>query len=220
MRKLLILSFFAAIAYAGCKKKEDINSIVVTKSVPTVTVTGSRYVSIPVGGSFTPPNATAYDSFYKEKLSVVKDLGTLNNTVPGLYVVAYTAKNKYGYVGLTNVYVAVTDISDSLDLSGFYFRLGNANRVAFVTKLSRGMFMTSNVGGVDTGDATTGPIVPAVFVVTKPDKFTFGSQVTPDGPLTSNSELLTMTVTPPDTTLAYAIKEASFGTQVRTFVKQ
>jgi Domain of unknown function (DUF5011) len=218
MKKLLILSVIAAVTFVGCKKKENTDSIVVTKSVPTITITGSQYVSIPVGGSFTPPAATAYDSFYKEKLTVVKDLGTLNNTKPGLYVVAYSAKNKYGFVGTANVYVAVTNVSDTLDLSGWYLRLANPNRVAFVTKLATGLFRTSNVGGVDTGDVTTGPVVSAVFAVTSTTMLTFGTQTTSDGPLSSNSEALSLA--PADTTLTYAIQEASFGTQVRSFKKQ
>ncbi len=216
MRKIVIASVLAVFAVAGCKKKVDNVSSVVTVSYPTVTITGSQFVSIPVGGAFTPPSATAYDSFYKEKPTVVKDLGTLDNTTPGLYTVTYSAKNHYGFTGTAIVYVAVTNVSDTLDLSGYYFRLGDPNRVAFVTKLATGLFMTSNVGGVDTGNIATGPVVAAVFAVPSLSTLTFGSQLTADGPLSSFSESISYS----PTTLMYGISEASFGTQVRTFVKQ
>ncbi len=217
MRKILIALSFAAIAYAGCKKKDTTVSQVVTASYPTVLITGSQYVSIPVGGSFTPPSATAYDSFYKENLSVVKDLGTLNNNVPGLYTVVYSAKNHYGFVGTANVYVAVTSITDTLDLTGWYERL-TPTRSAHITKISRGLFMTSNVGGVDTTDPTTGAQISAVFAVLNDTTIDFGSQLTSGGPLSATSQ--TLTLDPGDTTINYALNLSGFGTQVRTFVKQ
>jgi Domain of unknown function (DUF5011) len=218
MRKILLVAVLAALAYAGCKKKENDVSTTVTASYPIITINGSQYVTISVGGTFTPPSATAVDTFYHEKPTVVTDLGTLDNTVPGLYTVTYSAKNHYGFVGTKSLFVAVTNINDTLDLSGWYIRNLVPGRVAFVTKLSRGMFMTSNVGGVDTGDATTGAKISAVFAVTSLSSFTFGSQLTSGGNLTSSLE--TLGLAPADTTLNYSINLAGFGTQIRTFVKQ
>ncbi|MFI5196125.1 MAG: hypothetical protein ACHQD8_03480 [Chitinophagales bacterium] len=226
MKKILIVSVLAALAYTGCKKKESTVSRVVTASTPQVTITGPQYVSLHIGDNLPTFTAVAYDTFYRDSLPVVFNQAGFDNTTPGLYVISASAKNKYGYIGTAQVYVAVTEISDTLNLSGWYLRLATPGRVAFVTKKARGLFVTSNVGGVDTSDPTTGPIVRAVFAVTSPTYLTFGSQQVLDGgvltPLTSNSESLVMAPTPPppDTTLNYAIKESSFGSQVRTFVKQ
>jgi len=214
MRKILIAVTFAAIAYAGCKKKDNTISMVVTASYPTVKITGPQYVSILVGGSFTPPSATAYDSFYRQSCSVVKNLGTLNNNVPGLYTVVYSAKNQYGFVGSTNVYVAVTNITDSLDISGRYLRGTNP---AYITKIARGLFRTSNVGGDDTATQASS-VIPAVFAVTSDTTLDFGSQLTSAGTLTASSEVLSLA--PGDTTLSYAISLTGFGPQVRSFTKQ
>lgn len=216
MRKILILSVIAAVAFAGCKKKLNNVSTTVTVSYPTITITGSQYVSIPVGGSFIPPAATAYDSFYKEKPTVLTNLGTLDNTVPGLYTVVYSAKNHYGFEGHANVYVAVTNISDTLNLSGWYLR-STPNQVAFVTKLARGLFMTSNVGGDDTATQASS-VIPAVFAVTSTSTIDFGTQLTSAGTLTANTE--TLSLVPGDTVISYAISLPNFGTQVRTFTKQ
>lgn len=221
MRRIIILSIVAALVITGCKKKTGTISTPVTVSYPIITISGSQYVSIRVGGTFNPPAATAWDTFYKEKPTVVKNLGTLDNTKPGLYTVTYSAKNHYGFEGTANVYVAVTDVTDSLDLSGYYIRTvspANPSRVAFVTKLGQGLFMTSNVGGVDTGDVTTGAIVSAVFAVIDPTTIDFGSQLTSAGTLTANSTSLSLAVA--DTTLNYALSLSGFGTQVRTFKKQ
>ena len=213
MKKIIILSFAAVIAIAGCKKQHTTISNVVTASYPKVTITGSPYVSIPVGGTFVPPNATAYDSFYRETESVVKNLGSLDNTTPGLYVIAYTAKNKYGFEGSSYVYVAVTNVSDTLDLTGLYYRGSNP---AYITKVGTGLFITSNVGGDDSVTQASS-IIPAVFAVTSNASFDFGTQQTSAGTLTASQEILSMV--PGDTTLSYAINLSGFGTQVRSFTK-
>ncbi len=217
MRRIIVLSFIAALAIAGCKKQTGNVSVVKTASYPIISIAGPRFVSIPVGGMFTPSNAYAEDTFYKEKPTVVTDLGSLDNTKPGLYTVVYSAKNSNGFVGTAVVYVAVTNISDSFDLSGYYFRLSDPNRVAFVTKLARGLFMTSNVGGVDTGDASTGAVVGAVFASLDTATIDFGSQPTSEGTLTASSA----SVSYPDTTISYIINLNGFSnTTMRSFVKQ
>ena len=221
MKKILILSVFAAIAFVGCKKKEMTVSTVVTVSYPTITLLGPQYLSTVVGGTYTLPAATAWDSFYKKSYTVVKNLGAVDLSTPGLYTITYSAKNDYGFVGTANIYLAVTNVSDTLDLSGKYIRTvssPNPNRVAFVTKLARGLFMTSNVGGVDITDPTTGAIVSAAFAVLDPTTIDFGSQLTSAGTLTASNEVLSLA--PADTTLSYAINLSGFGGQVRTFVKQ
>ena len=217
MKKIIIVSALAAIAFAGCKKKENTVSMVVTASTPVVTITGPLYFSIPIGGSLPTITAVAYDTFYKDSLPVVIDAGSLDNTTPGLYTVLATAKNKYGYIGSASVYVAVTNISGSLDLSGWYERNATPAEAAHVTKLATGLFMTSNVGGDDTVTQASA-VVSAVFAVTSDTTIDFGSQLTTAGTLTASQETLSLAVG--DTTYAYALNLSGFGTQVRTFVKQ
>ncbi len=224
MRRIIALSFIAVLAIAGCKKQTGQVSVVKTASYPIITITGPQYVSIMVGGAFTPPNATAYDTFYKEKPPVVVDLSGLDNTKPGLYTVVYSAKNSNGFVGKGVVYVAVTDISDTLDLSGWYIRTvspANPNRAAFITKLGRGLFMTSNVGGVDTGDATTGAIVSGVFAAIDVNTIDFGSQPTSEGTLSASYTAVSYPPAVADTTIDYIIDLPGFSsTALRSFVKQ
>ncbi|MCD6010210.1 MAG: Bacterial Ig-like domain (group 3) [Flavipsychrobacter sp.] len=217
-RRILALSFVAALAIAGCKKQTGQVSVVKTASYPIITITGPQYISIAVGGVFTPPNATAYDTFYKERPTVVKDLGGLDNTTPGLYTVVYSAKNSNGFIGTAVVYVAVTDVTDTLDLSGLYWRSSDDQRPANISKLAKGLFMTDNVGGVDTGTQKEF-IVPAVFAVTSLSTVDFGSQPTSAGTLTTTNGMLSFT---PDTTISYIITAPSstFSGVLRQFVKQ
>ena len=145
------------------------------------------------------------------------DQSSLDNTTPGLYAVTLSAKNKYGFIGYKSVYIGVTNESSALDLSGTYIRNATANDVAYVTKVATGMFMTSNVGG-DNIVTQASSVIPAVFVVTTDSTLDFGSQLTSVGTLTAGQE--TLTLSPGDTTLNYALSLTGFGTQLRTFVKQ
>ena len=123
--------------------------------------------------------------------------------------------------GTSSVYIGVTSASPALDLSGTYIRTvspPNPNRVTTVTKLGTGLFGTSNAGGVDITNSATGSVVFAVFVVTSDTTIDFGTQATSVGTWSANSQMLSLA--PGDTTISYAVSNANFGTQVRTFVKQ
>ncbi len=220
MKKILIFSVLLAVLAISCKKQPADPSITVTVSYPTITFTGAQYYSIAVNGSLPSVAATAYDSFYHESCTVLLDASTLDNTTPGLYAVTASAKNKYGYKTYATVYVGVTNEPATLDISGIYYRLANPNRVANITKVANGMFMTDNIGGVDI-TTTPGSVVSAVFVVTSDTTIDFGSQMTSAGTLTASQESLALVGTGASgTTLNYAIALTGFGTAVRTFVKQ
>src|SRR5579871_6625009 len=164
MKRILMLSVFAAMAFASCKKNENTVSRLVTVSYPTVIIRSPQYYSFPVGGGPLPtaaPNAvnsviaSAYDSFYHETLQPVIDASHVSNLVPGLYVVTVSAKNSNGFTGYNYVYVAITNVPDTMDISGLYLReLGGAastSNPTVITKKATGLYVTSNVGGVDTG---------------------------------------------------------------------
>ena len=215
MKKLIVLSIFAGLAIAGCKKNDAVPTTgVFTVSYPTITVVGNPYYSIKVNDPLPTITATAYDSFYQVSTPVILNTSSLDNTKPGLYTVDMTSKNKYGMTSYASVFVAVTNVSDSLDISGSYLRGTNP---ATVTKLARGMFLTSNVGG-DNLVTQASSVIPAVFAVTSDSTLDFGTQLTSAGTLTVNSA--TLSLIPADTTMSYSVILTGFGTQIRTFVKQ
>ena len=228
MKKILIFSLLVSVLASSCKKDPGDPSITVTAYTTVITVSGDQYYSIPVGGNLPSVTATAYDTFYDagrhHPLAVVQDASSLDNTTPGLYTITLSASNQYGFVTHKSVYVAVTNESAALDISGTYIRTvspANPNRVAHITKLATGMFMTDNVGGVDVTDPTTGAKVSAVFVAIDDATIDFGSQLTDAGPLTASSTSMSLVGTgAAGTTVAYALNLSGFGTSVRTFVKQ
>lgn len=221
MRKILLLSILSVLVFSACKKKHSDVSQLVTVSYPTVKITNGIYYSFPVGGGPLPSantiQATAYDSFYKEKLNVVVDATTLSNSVPGLYIVTVSAKNRYGYVGYGYVYVAVSNVNDSLDLTSVYHRSGDAARPVHVQKVGRNLYTTDNLGGVDIvsqADAKTS----AVFAVTSDTTLDFGAQTCSLGSFTTSFTQLSLD--PSDTTFQYSIiGNGTFSGALRTFHK-
>lgn len=199
MKKYLVIPFLAVMAFTACKKKENTVSTLVTYSAPTIVVSGAQYYSIPVGGSLPSIAASSYDSFYKESYPVVIDQSTLDNTTPGLYIVTISAKNKYGMKGSTGVYIAVTNVSPSINLEGSYIRLSNL-LPAGVTKLANGLYVTDNVGGVA---STSSAHVSAFFVQTDDSTIVVPTQSTGVGDIYGTSGKVTMTAT--DTTFQYIL---------------
>ena len=225
MRKIFLISVLAVLAVTGCKKKHTDISQLVSVSYPTVKITSGQYFSFPVNGGPLPSantiKATAYDSFYRESLPVVVDATSLTSIAPGLYTATVSAKNKYGYIGYAYVYVAITNVKDSMDISGNYLRSLGApvsTRPAKVKKVARGLYTTSNLGGVDINTQSSS-ILNAVFAVTSDTTIDFGMQNTPMGAFSTTGNMLSLA--PGDTTLQYAIQNNSnFSTTLRTFVKQ
>ena len=216
MKKFLFIPLLALLAVTSCKKNDNTVSTLVTYSTPTVVVTGGQYYySIPVGGSLPNIQATAYDTFYKQSYVPVIDQSTLDNSTPGLYIVYITAKNIYGMVGSTAVYVAVTNVSSSINLSGMYARTSN-NDTVHVTKLATGLYRTDNVGGVLSNNPTF--ILPAFFVQTSNNMISLPLQQTSQGTLYGTSDSLNMTVA--DTFYQYIITgNSNFGGSLRVFQK-
>jgi hypothetical protein len=224
MRKILMLSVFAAVAFTACKKQEDTVSKLVTVSYPTVIIKSPQYYSFPVGGGPLPSAnnivATAYDSFYHEKLQPVVDASKLSSLTSGLYVATVSAKNSYGYVGNGYVYVGITDIHDSINISGVYVRRlsPSDSAIVHIMKLAAGLYMSDNIAGVSS--TNPGFIIPGVFVMDG-DGSTLHMDKQPSttlGTFEGANGLYDNSTT--DTTISYnVINNANFGGQSRIFHK-
>ncbi len=222
MKKILMLSVLAAMAYAGCKRKEDVVSRPISVSYPTIKITNGQFYSFPVGGGPMPNAntimATAYDSFYHESIKPVVDASHLSNLKPGLYVATVSAKNSYGFVGYTYVYVAITDVNDTVNLAGQYVRASNDDTVN-VTRMARGLYRTDNVGGVKYSADNAKFIVPGYFVQDG-DLITLHMNDQPSAIGNFSGTAGAISMSPGDTTYEYQIVgNSNFGPSLRTFKK-
>src|SRR5262245_41984307 len=108
MKKIILASLCLLALSIGCKKEDNV-SRVVNATGPVVTLKGSKFVSIPVGGTYADPGATVFDDFTNKTSDVSADVNTLDAATPGLYYMEYTAKNANGYVTSAARYIAVTN---------------------------------------------------------------------------------------------------------------
>jgi len=213
--KISMIAIAMLFVAVGCKKKiEDVSSVV-TASYPEIVINGSQFVSMPVGGTFVDAGSTGFDSLTKEySLQPISVTNDIDPTTPGFYTVQYTYKNMYGYTSTGTRFVLVTDINDSLDYSGVYNRTSN-NSPMNVTKIAAGLYKTDNVGGV---------LLPSAYAITAyfgqldDSTLVVPTQPTAAGDLyCSNSKVMASSS---DTVISWIVRNASFGTALRTFSHQ
>jgi hypothetical protein len=228
MKKILIVLVAGMFLAQACNKTYDGVSQEVTVSYPTITFTGLPFYSINVNGAVPTVSATAYDSTLGESYPVVLE-GTdaIDNTTPGLYIIKARATNKYGEYSLANVYVAVTDISATTNISGKYKRVDvGTGDISNVTQLARGLYQLDNLGGVARTPANASLIFPVLFVQSNDTTLLIPEQPTAVGNIKVKDERSVpdqaiLHRNPADTNYRYAIISGSpFGTAVRTFKKQ
>jgi len=208
-KTILFILAASALIFTSCKKTPANVSKVVKVSYPNIIYSGGQFFSIPVGGTVPSVTVSAYDSALGENITVTQS-GTVDNTTPGLYILQANARNSNGYTTVGAIYVAVTNISPTIDLSGNYARLGTADSSIVVTKEANGLYQSSDIGG-----ALSLPIV-AYFAQINDSTIVGPDQPTDAGTLSISNGAVAYS---PDTTLSYHVVNASFGTQLRTFVK-
>jgi len=216
--KIFIVIISAMSFLCSCNKEGNFNypegTVGISKITyfPILTMSGSDYVVVPVGGTYTEPGVTA-----KEGTSdlTVTTSGTVNTAVVGVYTLTYSAVNKDGFAASTTRTVAVysTDASAAAhDLSGTYLRPATGVSNTW-EKLAPGVYKVTNPGGAASG----GGLIVILFNATG---FTIDipSQTSSDGNTTSSTDEVYNNTTP--ATYAMKIVNPGYGPALRTFVKQ
>jgi hypothetical protein len=228
MKKILIAASLAVMAISACKKDPETISTVQTVSRPTISFSGGQFYSINTGGALPTVQASSYDSTLRESYPVtIVGTESLDNTTPGLYIVSATAKNKFGFITNENVYIAVTNIPASVNISGKYRRVDVATGgISNVTQLARGLYQLDNLGGVDRA-VRPDLLFPVLFVQSNDSTLLIPRQATAVGTVAVRDSLLRpdraiFRTLPSDTNYKYAITSPSsvFGGALRTFRKQ
>lgn len=210
MKKLIIFSIMA-VSMAACRDRDNTVSTVYPVSYPAISFTGSKFVSIPVGGTVPEISATAFDTFLNESCTVVQGPSTVDVNTPGLYFQEFVSKNSRGFRSTSIAYVAVTNVDEAQDLSGSYLceaRGGTAN----VRELANGLYETDNVGGNPTGP------VAVYFVQLDDTTLLFPTQPTDAGEMGFSDVSL---INEPDyKAYEYKVINPGYGTGPRLFERQ
>lgn len=180
---------------------------------PVITLTGSDYVLVQKGGTYTDPGATAKAG----TADVPVKATTISTATAGVYLVTYTATNSDGFSATASRHVIVYSTAASAqnnDFSGDYARSNNGS-IATWTKLAPGVYSVFNPGGAPGTDLT-------VIVFNDSGSHVYiPSQSASDGSATSSTQE-TSTPGPGGTLASYTwiILNPTYGTGLRTFNKQ
>ena len=202
--------------FVSCEK-DDINNtdtqvgISTVTVFPTLTLNGSAYMAIPLGGTFTDPGVVAKAGTASIAYTTT---GSVNTATAGVYQLTYSAKNADGFTASVSRNVIVYETAPSAaanDFSGNYARTTNGS-VATWTKLAPGVYTVFNPGGAPGTNVTVFAINPTGNTIKIPvQKIGDGTN------FSSSSETYTPGAVPQYT---WTIVNSGYGTAARTFVKQ
>ena len=152
MKKLIHLFYpLIAVMLFACNKTDFHNTddkvgISRVTHFPTFNMSGDRYMSIVVGGSYTEPGVTATEG--SADIPVTTS-GTVDANTVGVYDISYSATNKDGFSSSVTRTVAVIPAAEvtGVDISGKYANVGSFSYVATVQKLAPGFYVSDNVWG-------------------------------------------------------------------------
>ncbi|PSL43822.1 uncharacterized protein DUF5011 [Chitinophaga niastensis] len=205
--------FLLIIILIGACKKETTSTRLVTPTFPVITLKGSALVSAGVGGTYTDPGATVFDSITNTTSPLAPTSNNVDLSTTGFYSVSFNAINVWGYRSAASRMVLVTTVSPADDISGVYHRTSNGATVNIV-KVGTGAYQLDNVGGVLNNPAFVFP-----FFIGFTDASTFQGppQNTPLGQLSIDNTSITRSGS--TIKLKYVVHNPNFGTSVRTFIR-
>lgn len=181
---------------------------------PAVTLTGSTYMAVAKGSTYTDPGAAATAGGQSIKVTTT---GTVNTSAVGVYLVNYTAINSDGFPATATRYVAVysTDATAvNNDFSGSYLRAATGASAVW-TKIAPGVYTISNPGGAVGVSLTVIAFNPTGNSITIPSQIAGGNP-------TSSAQESTVAGATPGTLASYKMQilNPGYGTSVRSFTKQ
>lgn len=145
---LTFIGFFilATIIFTGCKKEtEDISKITY---YATFDMKGDSYIILEKGTPYVEPGVTASEDGVD--LPVNTD-GSVNENVPGVYTINYSAVNSDGYPATITRTIRVIEYGfDGTDISGTYNGIRNdrdAGGIVTITKIGPGVFEIDDILG-------------------------------------------------------------------------
>jgi hypothetical protein len=211
---LKLSALFVCLAMLGCKKDETDNLSRI-KNYPAITLNGPSLTSINVNEAYTDPGAAA---ILDGNTITTQVIGSVDNTTPGFYTINYRGANTEGdTVQATRVVAVVDPAVNNIDQSGTFVRSSNG-AISTVTKIGKGLYRASNLGGVLPPSSA---IQPAYFAQLTPTEIEFPTQSAPSiGDVSFSGTMAVFNTAGKLTGFSYSVINPGFGTARRTFVRQ
>ncbi|PTX12291.1 uncharacterized protein DUF5011 [Pontibacter mucosus] len=192
----------------GCEKDDETANVSFVTTYPVVTLLGDQWEVLQVGETFTDAGAEAFEG---ETAIDFTTSGSVDTSVPGVYVLTYTAVNQDGFSTLERRYVGViTPEAAAIDLSGQYQRTVGDRGISTVTQIEPGLFETNNVGGV----AAPGPATTVRFY-----HYDVGMLGVPPQDVQGSEFAAVDATVIPGVSYSWIVINPGYGTALRTFVK-
>jgi hypothetical protein len=215
----LILFSVLAITFTSCQKEFETDNVsrIVKVSYPSIALKGDSIVVLKVGDSYTDAGAILTDDISGAKSDIsMEDAAAVDVNTPGFYTVTYRAANANGFETVAYRLVLVTNVSESVDLSGTYLRNTNGAPATW-TKIARGLYINDNVGGVAPPSAA---VLPVYVGQTTDSTIEVPEQPVPNGYGTLYVTGGELSISAADTSYSYIVVNPGFGTARRTFNKE
>lgn len=125
--KYILLALLSTLMFTSCEKEtEGLSKVTVYADFK---MEGDEFMFIQSNMTFTDPGVTASEG---EIVLPVAITGAVNTSVPGVYVLQYSAKNSDGFAASVQRTVAVVTSMPTTDLSGTY-QIVHATRTNQIT---------------------------------------------------------------------------------------
>jgi hypothetical protein len=206
--KFLLLAVFVMTLAVSCSKKTDDVSKVVDVSFPTIDLNGPDIVRLNVGATYTDQGAQLTDDITGATSDIDPVSDNVNTATPGLYFVQYSASNANGFTTDAVRFVAVTNVTGGVNVSGTYFRAATGLN-CIITKVAEGVYKVQNPGGSAAGLNTV-----VYFVETSPGVFICPPQPTATDGIMSVNEIV---ITP--TGASWKVDNPGYNPNTRTFTR-
>jgi len=217
MKKILLLTLFAAFIFSSCK--EDSMGISYTVTYPTMNLVGDVALTIPVGGTYVEKGCVVKEG-ETDLSNLVKVSGTVNPAVSGVYTITYSYKNAGKIYPKDSLFLKVrryvgviAPAAAAMDISGNYMRNAGVFGVATVAKTSyAGLYVNNNPGGAAVDNLFVYMFHTNATVVSVP------SQDSPAGEFACTGGVYDASGASP--LFKWVCVNSGYGTSVRTFIKQ
>lgn len=215
MKKINIFFFLLLLVspmFMACERDLETEGISRVTNFPLISLKGDQFVSIPVGGTFTDPGASATEGGAPINFTTE---GTVDASKPGVSIITYTATSADGFSVSASRYVGViAPDAAAKDLTGKYKRDIGAQGVMDVKKLGIGHYTSDNIGGVAVG----GPSTTVHFYNTTGNTLVVPEQTVSGGQVFSATN--SVYVPGPPAEINWVVINPGYGTALRKFIKQ
>ncbi len=140
MKKLITL-IFTGLLFMACSTDDTANVSAIT-NYATITLNGESLEILFLGDPYTEKGAV---SIAGSEVLPTTITGTVDTNTIGVYKITYSAKNNDGFSSSkTRTVIVMSAQPSTIDLTGTFFRNGNANNV---TKISDRVYVCDNATG-------------------------------------------------------------------------